>query len=235
MYLDSSILLLIPALLLAFWAQHKVKATYAKYAKVGNRRGITGAEVARRILQDADVPFDAGRSGRGVSIEPVAGNLTDHYDPRSHTLRLSEEVYYGTSVAALGIAAHEVGHAIQHARAYGPLWLRGVMYPASSLGSGLAFPLFFIGLFMPVGLGQIFLYGAITLFSAAVLFTLVTLPVEFNASNRALRALSSGGYLHDDEMAGARKVLSAAAMTYVAAAVMAVLQLVRMLLIANRR
>jgi len=241
-YLDSTILLLIPALLLALWAQFKVKSTYARFSKVGNRAGLTGADVAQFILRNAGVPL-ADRLGYGgeragqpaCALEVTGGHLTDHYDPRSRTLRLSQDVYYGQSVAALGIAAHEVGHAIQHARSYGPLLLRSVMYPISSIGSTLAFPLFFIGIFMPVGLGQTMMHAAIALFTVAVLFTLVTLPVEFNASKRALRALSDGGYLADDELDGARKVLNAAAMTYVAAAAMAIMQLVRMILIADRR
>ena len=235
-FFDSTIILILPALALALWAQYKVKSTYAKYAKVGNRAGLTGADVARHILRDAGVETDLGygsRSGNAVSIEAIGGQLTDHYDPRSRTLRLSQGVYNGTSVAALGIAAHEVGHAIQHAKTYAPLALRGIMYPVSSIGSTLAFPLFFIGFFIP-GLGRMFMLAAIALFTVAVLFTLVTLPVEFNASSRAVKALSHGGYLVEDELAGAKKVLTAAAMTYVAAAAMAIMQLVRMVILADR-
>ena len=239
MWLDPTIVLLLPAMLLALWAQFKVKSAYAHYAQVGTRAGLTGAEVAARVLRDSGMSVAPGDRGsardRSCALEPIPGEMTDHYDPRSRTLRLSQDVYYGRTVAALGIAAHEVGHAIQHANSYAPLALRSVMYPVSSIGSTLAFPLFFIGLLFPSGASQLLMTGGILLFSAAVAFTLITLPVEFNASNRALRALATGGYLAEDELAGARRVLSAAALTYVAAAAMAVLNLVRMLLIARGR
>lgn len=237
-FFDPTFILILPALALALWAQFKVKSTYARFAQVGNRAGLTGYEVARLILRDADIEIDTrgkNRDGRAVGIEAIGGELTDHYDPRSKTLRLSEAIYHGRSVAALGIAAHEVGHAIQHANAYSPLVLRNVVYPVCSIGSTLAFPIFLVGLFMPVHLGQIFIQLALLLFGAAVFFTVLTLPVEFDASRRALLALANGGYLTTDEMSGARKVLRAAAMTYVAAAAMAIMQLVRMMLIANRR
>lgn len=238
-------ILLVPALLLAMWAQFKVKSTYAHYAQVANRSGLTGARVASLILRDAGIEVTNSperASGPACAIEPIGGELTDHYDPRDHTLRLSEGIYDGRSVAALGIAAHEVGHAIQHAKGYAPMALRSIIYPASSIGSTLAFPLFFIGLLVPrhlaiggMDLGPMLMNSAILLFAMAVMFTLVTLPVEFNASNRALKALAKGGYLAEDEMAGARKVLSAAAMTYVAAAAMALMQLLRLILLAQRR
>lgn len=237
-FFDRTMVLIIPALLLAVWAQIKVKSTYARFSRIGTRAGLTGAEVAQRILRDADVTLAGdgsyGRAGAS-GIECIGGSLTDHYDPRTRTLRLSQDVFYGQSVAALGIAAHEVGHAIQHARMYSPLMLRNVIYPVCSLGTTLAFPLFFLGFFLPVGLGYVVMRGAILLFAMAVFFTVLTLPVEFNASRRALHALADGGYLTEDELTGARKVLSAAALTYVAAATMAVLQLVRMLLIAQSR
>ena len=233
---DWTFILLVPAFILALWAQYKVKSTYERFSKVANRAGMTGADVAARILRDAGIEPARGQGGPGtVGIEPVAGNLSDHYDPRSHMLRLSEGVYNGRSVAALGIAAHEVGHAIQHARAYSPLMLRNLIYPVSSIGSTLAFPLFFIGFFVHPGLGQTLMTGAIILFSVAVFFTVLTLPVELDASHRALKCLSDGRYLADDELKGARKVLTAAAMTYVASAAMAIMQLLRMILIANRR
>jgi len=233
---DPTMVLLIPALLLALWAQYKVKAAYARFSKVGTRSGMTGADVVRLILGEAGISLSQGNGGAGTcGLEAIGGQMTDHYDPRSRTLRLSDDVYNGRSVAALGIAAHEVGHAIQHAKMYSPLMLRNVVYPVCSLGSTLAFPLFFIGLFVPVGLGHVMMQAAILLFSLAVFFTVLTLPVEFDASRRALKALAHGGYLEEDELAGARSVLRAAAMTYVAAAAMALLQLVRMLLIANRR
>jgi len=215
--------LLIPAFLFAFYAQMKVKTTYSKYSQIRTRREMTGAEVARYIMRDADVA--------GVDVEHTPGQLSDHYDPRQRVLRLSDGVYQGRSIAALGIAAHEVGHAVQHARKYLPLHLRSVMYPATRFGSTLAWPLFFIGLIFQTGF---LLNLGIVLFSIAVLFTLVTLPVEFNASSRALRALATGGYLTEEELGGARQVLKAAALTYVAAAAMAVAQLLRMINIARR-
>jgi hypothetical protein len=232
---DPTFMLLIPAVLLAGWAHWKVQATYSKYSKVSTRLGLTGADVARRILEDSSIRLsgDASRErGLVCGLQAIPGHLTDHYDPRDRTLRLSEDVYYGQSVAALGIAAHEVGHAIQHAHAYAALLMRNAIYPICNFGSTLAWPLFLGGL--------IFSYApllkiGIVLFTFAVLFTLITLPVELNASSRALRALAHGGYLTEDELYGARKVLSAAALTYVAAAAMAILQLVRMLLIARQR
>ncbi len=238
-FFDPTIVLLLPAFAFAMWAQHKVKSTYAEYSQVGTRAGLTGAQVAQHVLHDADVPsLDravGSRTEGAVGLEAVPGHLTDHYDPRSRTLRLSDEVYNGRSVAALGIAAHEVGHAIQHHRAYAPLMMRNIVYPVCSIGSMGAFPLFFIGLFMPSGLGHTMMLAAIALFTLAVFFTVITLPVEFDASRRAIKALSGGGYLTADELAGAKKVLNAAALTYVAATAMAVMNLVRMVLIANSR
>ena len=237
-FFDPTMVLVIPALLLAMWAQFKVKSTYTRFARVSNRAGLTGADVAARILRDGQVALTSqpeAHGGRVCGLECIGGQLTDHYDPRSRTLRLSQEVYHGRSVAALGIAAHEVGHALQHADAYAPLALRSFFYPLSSIGSSLAFPLFILGFFLPVGLGHWVIQAAIALFMLALLFTLITLPVEFNASRRALKALANGGYLAEDELSGARKVLGAAAMTYVAAALMAVMQLIRMLLLAQSR
>jgi Zn-dependent membrane protease YugP len=238
-FFDPTIVLLLPALAFAMWAQHKVKSTYAKYSQIGNRAGLTGGQVAQHVMHDADVPSRDNRYGMqtaaAVGLESIPGHLTDHYDPRSRTLRLSDEVYHGQSVAALGIAAHEVGHAIQHNRAYAPLMLRNVVYPITSIGSMGAFPLFIAGLLIPSGLGQTLMLAAIGLFTLAVMFTVITLPVEFDASRRAVKALASGGYLTEDELAGAKKVLNAAALTYVAATAMAVMNLVRMILIANSR
>ena len=233
---DPTFILLIPALLLAIWAQVKVKSAYAKYSKIGVRSGLTGAEVAELILRGENIPVSnnpekyPGNVACGIAAMP--GRMTDHYDPRTRMLNLSEDVYYGRSIAALGIAAHEVGHAIQHARLYGPLAVRNIIYPVCGIGSNLAFPLFFIGLIFRYG---VLMQVGIALFTLAVFFTLLTLPVEFNASRRALRVLSSGGYLETDELAGARKVLRAAALTYVAAAAMAALQLIRMLVLARGR
>lgn len=232
---DWTFVLLIPAVLLALYAQIKVKSTYSKYAEVGTRSGLSGAEVAQRILLDADIQpvNDPGRYPNQAvcGLEAIPGELTDHYDPRDRTLRLSQPIYSGRSISALGIAAHEVGHAIQHARSYGPMALRSFVYPVSSFGSWLAWPLFLIG--FVTKFPGLMTFG-ILLFSAAVLFTLITLPVEFNASSRALKALSNGGYLTDDELSGARSVLRAAALTYVAAAAMAILQLVRLILLSRR-
>ena len=220
-------LLIIPALILAVWAQAKVRSAYAKYSTVRTRAGITGAQVAAQIMRASNV--------NQVSIEPVAGEMTDHYDPTKKVLRLSEGVYDGTSIAALGIAAHEVGHAIQDAQGYAPMKLRALMYPISSLGSTLAFPLVFIGLIFNSGYSSWLISLGIWFFTAAVAFTLVTLPVEFDASRRAVKALTTGGYMSDEELAGVRKVLGAAAMTYVAAAATALLQLLRLIMIARSR
>ena len=235
-FMDWTFFLLIPAFIFAMWAQFKVKSTYKKYSEVPVRSGLTGADVAARILADARVPIsdnpEAYPGNVACGIHAIGGNLTDHYDPRTRKLNLSEDVYNGRSVAALGIAAHETGHAIQHAQLYGPLALRNIIYPACNIGSTLAFPLFFIGFFIHFGL---LLKLGILLYTLAVFFTVLTLPVEFDASSRALKALNNGNYLSSDELAGARKVLTAAAMTYVAAAAMAVLQLVRMLLLSRDR
>ncbi len=227
--------LLIPGIILSAWAQWKVKSAYAKYSKVGTRSGLTGAQVAARVLQDANIGLVGNaKAARGqvVGLEAIGGHLTDHYDPRDRTLRLSDEVYHGQSIAALGISAHEVGHAIQHANAYSLLLWRNAIYPVTNIASMLSWPLLLGGLLL--GIGPLLKIG-IALFAFAVLFTLITLPVEFDASRRALRALAHGGYLTEDELYGARKVLGAAAMTYVAAAAMALLQLLRLILIARGR
>ncbi len=213
------IIMIAPALLLSIYAQIKVKSSYAKYSKVPTSRGITGAQAAREILRAQGIS--------DVGIELSRGFLSDHYDPRTKMLRLSENVYAGNSLASVGVAAHEAGHAIQHAHGYMPLKLRSALVPISSLGSNLAWPLLIIGfIFMAKSL----ILAGIIFFSLAVLFQLVTLPVEFNASSRALQALPATGILSDSEVAGARKVLSAAALTYVAAAASAVLQLMYFLL-----
>lgn len=234
-FFDSTMIIIVPALVFALWAQFKVKSTYKKYAQVGSQSGMTGADVAKAILAQEDIAVVSDPSGMpegsACGLMAIPGHLTDHYDPRDRMLRLSEEVYHGQSVAALGIAAHEVGHAIQHARLYSPLMMRNIVYPVCNVGSTLAFPLFFVGFLFSF---PILLQVGIFLFTLAVFFTVLTLPVEFNASSRAMRALASGGYLNQDELRGARKVLSAAAMTYVAAAAMAILQLVRMILLSNR-
>jgi Zn-dependent membrane protease YugP len=220
MFFDPLYLMLLgPAMLLALWAQFKVKRAYSRYSEVPTARGATGAQVAAEILRAngiADVP-----------IEVADGFLSDHYDPRSRTLRLSSGVYHGRSVAAAGIAAHEVGHAIQHARAYGPLVLRNTLAPVAMLGSNLAMILLMVGLFLKA-MGLVYL--GIIAFSAAVVFTLITLPVEFDASRRAKELLPQLGLVTSGERDGVATVLNAAALTYVAAAISAVLQLLYFLI-----
>lgn len=224
-FYDSTMLILIPALLLTFYAQTKVSSNFNKYSRVYNQQGLTGAEVARKILQDAGI--------NDVSIQHAPGNnLGDHYDPRSKVIRLSDEVYGSSSVAAAGIAAHECGHAIQHATGYLPNSIRTACVPLANLGSMAAMPLFFIGIILSIDFLQVL---GIVFFSLTTLFYFVTLPVEFNASSRALKILGSHGILTPDEVSQTRKVLSAAALTYLAAALMSLLQLFRLLLLSRRR
>jgi Zn-dependent membrane protease YugP len=217
--------LLVPAIVLGMIAQSAVRRTYSKYRKVLARSGITGAEMARRIL-DAHGLQD-------VPVQDVSGELTDHYDPRTRTLHLSANIGRGRSVAALGIAAHESGHALQHSRSYFPLAVRNTVYPAASFGSKLGPIIVFGGLLF--GIGQPLITIGIFLFAFAVFFSIITLPVEFNASSRAMKVLASSGALSPDELEGARKVLNAAAMTYVAAALASVLTLLRLLLLSRSR
>ena len=225
-FFDPTFILLIPALILAFYAQSKVKSTFARYSQVRSSRGFTGEQVARQLLD---------MRGLGdVKVESTKGALTDHYDPRSRKLALSETVHDSASVAALGVAAHETGHALQHADAYRPLMLRTNLVPVANFGSMLAFPLFIIGFLFANSVGWLMDVGIIV-FSVAVAFSLVTLPVEFNASSRALALLRQGGYLNDQELPHARAVLNAAAWTYVAAATMAVSQLIRLLILRGSR
>jgi Zn-dependent membrane protease YugP len=226
---DYTWFLLIPPLILAIYAQQKVRNTYRLFSTKTARSRISGAEMARRIL-------DYSGAG-GVKIEQAKGQLTDHYDPRKKVLRLSEGVYSNQSLAALGIAAHETGHAIQHHTGYAPLQLRNSIYPVSRFGSSLAFPLFFIGFIFSSRGSQpsILMDIGILLFAAAVVFSLITLPVEFDASRRAKAMLRDGGYLTQDELAGAGRVLNAAALTYVAATAMAAMQLLRMFLLRGSR
>ncbi len=214
------IVLLVPALLLSVYAQFKVSNTFSKMSQVRASSGLTGAQVAKGLLQ---------ANGLGhVGVEMVEGRLSDHYDPISKTLRLSPDVYQSNSLAALGVAAHETGHALQHKASYFPLSIRQSIFPVVRFGSTLWLPMFFIGLFMSI---PALIDAGIVLFAAAVVFHIVTLPVEFNASKRAIAQLKNGGYLVGNEVDGAKKVLDAAALTYVAAAAMAVLQLIRLLLI----
>jgi Zn-dependent membrane protease YugP len=224
---DYTIFLLIPPLLLALYAQQKVRSTYSKYSKVNSASRISGAETARRILQASGASH--------VSIERTRGRLTDHYDPRKKKLRLSEGVHDSTSLAALGIAAHETGHALQHHQGYAPLHIRNGIYPVANFGSSLAFPLFFVGFIFSRQGPNILMDIGILLFAGAVVFSLLTLPVEFNASKRALGLLKDGGYLRGKELDGAQRVLSAAALTYVAATAMAAMQLLRMILLRGSR
>lgn len=223
-YYDRTYILLIIGMLLSLAASAKLKSTFARYRSVRNASGLTGEQAARRILQAAGIT--------DVQVRAVHGNLTDHYDPRTKTVNLSQDIYGQTSLAAVGVAAHECGHAIQHATHYAPLEIRSAIVPAANLGSQLSWPLFFIGLIMSI---RPLITAGIVLFSLAVLFQLVTLPVEINASSRALHMLEATGILGSDENRGARKVLTAAAMTYVAALAGSVLQLFRLLILAGGR
>ncbi len=223
-YWDWTMIFVIPGLLLGLWAQMRVSSAFKKYSAVHAHNGMSAEEVARSMLN---------RSGCGeVSVRTVSGSLTDHYDPRNNTLRLSDGVYGSTSVAAIGVAAHECGHAMQQHEGYAPLKLRSALVPVVNLGSNLYFPIFLLGL---VFSWEPLLYVGIACFALTLVFALVTLPVEFNASGRALSVLEEQGYLSRDEMDGARAVLNAAAMTYVAAAISSLLQLVRLLIIARDR
>ncbi|MGI6097648.1 MAG: zinc metallopeptidase [Dethiobacteria bacterium] len=217
------LMVVIPALLFTLYAQSRVSGAYAKFSRIAAARGFTGAQVASQLLQDAGIDH--------VRVEQTRGTLTDHYDPRKKVVRLSPQVYGGSSLAAIGIAAHEVGHAIQHDQFFAPLAIRNALFPLASLGSQLAMPLFFIGLFFA---GFDFLMDVgIAVFLFAVLFQALTLPVEFNASSRALHLLDEGGFLVGKELAGAKQVLNAAALTYVAAMAVALTQLFRLLILRN--
>lgn len=222
---DSTyLILMLPALLFSLWAQHLVKSNFNKFSKVKTARGMTGAEAARRILTDAGVA--------NVRVERTAGNLTDHFDPRENVIRLSDSVYNAPTVAAVGVAAHETGHALQYANGYFPMKIRAAIIPVTNIGSKLSIPLVILGLVL--GMTGLINIG-IWLFCAVVLFQLATLPVEFNASARAVTILGETNMLDEDELSGAKKVLTAAAMTYVAALVNAVVQLLRLISLANRR
>lgn len=224
MYYDTTMILLIPAMILAMVAQFKVKSTFKRFMQVANQRGLTGADVARQILNSNGL--------YNVPVEQVGGSLSDHYDPRDTTVRLSPEVFSGRSIASVSVAAHEVGHAIQHAEYYKPMTLRAAIFPAVNLSSNAAVPLAILGLVL--GFTPLIDIGII-LFTIVVAFHMVTLPVEFNASSRAIAQLVQGGLIYDEEQALAKKVLNAAAMTYVAAAAVAVMQLVRLLVLRGRR
>jgi len=222
-YFDWTVLLMIPGLLLGMWAQYKVSSSFQKYQRVLSRSGYTAEDVARMLLNRNNCD--------SVGIQKTAGNLTDHYDPRTNVLRLSSSVYGSSSVAAIGVAAHECGHAMQKNEGYAPLKLRSLLVPVVNLGSNLYFPVFLLGI---VFSWEPLTYIGIACFALTLLFALVTLPVEFNASSRALRALRNGGYLGEEELRGAKAVLDAAALTYVASAISSLLQLLRLLIIARR-
>ena len=214
------VLLLIPILALSLWAQFQVSGSFRRYSQQTNRRRITGAQAAEAVLRAHGV-YD-------VPIRPCRGNLTDHYDPRDNTIYLSENVYNAPTIAAVGVAAHEAGHAVQYAENYGPIRLRSAIIPATQLGSKFSFILLFAGILL---YSQALLLGGIVLFSLTTIFQLVTLPVEFNASARAIETIDGQMLLDSDELPGAKKVLRAAAMTYVAALLMSALQLLRFVLI----
>ncbi|QAT49421.1 zinc metallopeptidase [Caproiciproducens sp. NJN-50] len=218
--------IMVPALIVTLIAQSRVNSTFARYSRVRTMNQITGAEAAERVARFGGV--------NRLFLKRVAGNLTDNFDPRNDTISLSESVYSSVSIAAVGVAAHEAGHAIQNAEGYFPNKIRTALVPVTNFGSGLSMPLIIIGLILPVQYDFI-VYTGIILYSLVVLFQLVTLPVEFNASSRAIRALNDAGILYPDELEGAKKVLRAAAMTYLAASFTALLTLLRFLLMANDR
>ncbi|HHU61601.1 MAG: zinc metallopeptidase [Bacillota bacterium] len=225
MLYDPTFILVFPALLFAMYAQFKVKGTFNRLLGQRAYAGLTGSQVARRILDQNGL--------QGVVVERVSGHLSDHYDPREQVVRLSSAVYDGTSVASIGVAAHEVGHAVQHAQGYAPLGFRNNLFPVAQLGSKLAFPLFLVGFLYSTF--DIFMLVGIWFFIAALAFQVITLPVEFNASRRALAFLDSGGYLQRAEVPEVKKVLNAAALTYVASVAVAATQLIRLLILRGQR
>ena len=225
-YGPISWLFFIPSLIITIWSQWKLRSTYAKYSQVGSNSGLTGSEVARHILNQEGLAQ--------VPVEEVEGELSDHYDPRSRVVHLSSDIYNGTSLAALGVAAHECGHAIQHKKAYAPLHIRMAIVPLTNFASGAAPLLVLAGFFIPTQF-KMLLDLAIMLFSVCVVFQLITLPVEYDASRRAKERLSTLGILVGDETVGVRRVLSAAALTYVAGLLVAVLELLRLIAIRDSR
>ena len=227
-YYDPTYMLIVISALISLFAQFLVNSRFSKYSRVRSRSGMTGAQAAERILQSQGI-YD-------VAIQRVSGKLTDHYDPRNKTLNLSDAVYASTSVAAVGVAAHECGHAVQHATGYVPLKLRSSLVPVANFGSSIAWPLIILGFFFNSSTTSVlFINLGILAFSLAVLFQIVTLPVEFDASHRALKILGNTGMLYEDEVRDTRKVLTAAALTYVAGAASAILQLLRILLLTGNR
>ena len=226
-YFDPTYILVIVGAVICLIASARVKSTFRKYDRVRSMSGMTGAMAAERILRSAGI--------LDVSVQHISGELTDHYDPRNKVLRLSDSTYNSASVAAVGVAAHECGHAIQHQKAYAPLSIRSAIVPVANIGSTLAWPLIVIGMFITSNTGTLLINIGILCFSLAVLFQLVTLPVEFNASSRALRILGDTGILGTEELKGTRKVLKAAALTYVAGAASSILQLLRLLFLSSGR
>lgn len=229
-YNDSTILILIPAIILSFYAQYKVKNTFNKYSNIKNRNGFTGAQVAEQLLLLSGI--------NDVRVLHVPGNLTDHYDPTSKVIRLSDSVFQSQSIASISVAAHETGHAIQHNKQYKPLSIRSAIFPTVSISSKLANPLIIIGFLLGSfggSLGMFLLNIGIILFTIVVAFSIITLPVEFNASKRALVMLEDNNFLSTDEIVPAKKVLNAAALTYVAAALVGIANLIRLIVSSNRR
>ena len=226
-YYDPTYVMVLIGVVICMLASANVNRTFQKYSRIRRHSGMTGREAAERLLH-ANGIYD-------VTVQRVAGNLTDHYDPRNKTLNLSDSTYASTSVAAIGVAAHECGHAVQHANGYAPLKIRGSLVPVANFGSTLAWPLILIGFLIQGNASVLLINLGILLFSAAVLFQIVTLPVEFNASSRALKSLETNGILYTEEVADTRKVLRAAALTYVASAASAILQLLRLILISGGR
>ena len=223
------IVLVLPCILLSLWASSSVNSTFKRYSQVLSRRRITGAQAAQRVLYANGV--------RGVRIERVSGNLTDHYDPKTNVIRLSDSVYNSTSVAAIGVAAHEAGHAVQYAQHYAPIKLRAAIIPITNIGSKLAMPLILLGILLSF-LGNLsygLVYLGIAAFGLSLVFQLVTLPVEFNASRRAIQAIADGNILTEAEQRGAKRTLKAAAMTYVAATAVALAQLLRLIILFGGR
>ena len=223
------VILVLPCLILSIWASSNVNSTFKKYAKQLSSRRITGAQAAQRVLSANGVS--------GVRIERISGNLTDHFDPKTNVIRLSDSVYDATSTAAIGVACHEAGHAVQYAENYGPIKLRAAIVPITNIGSRLAMPLILLGILFAAGesVSFGFVYAGIACFGLSVVFQLVTLPVEFNASRRAMNAIETAGILTESEQRGARKTLTAAALTYVAATAVALAQLLRLLVIFGGR
>lgn len=218
---------IVPCIIITLICQIKVQSTFSKYSKIRNSRNITGAQAAEYVLRQNGVT--------GVRIEHVAGSMTDHFDPRTNVIRLSDTVYNSNSVASVGVACHEAGHAVQHAEGYLPNKIRGIILPLAKVGSQLSWILILLGLIFTAKVGFVLLYIGIVLFSLSVLFTIATLPVEFNASKRALECIRESDLLYGDEYTGAKRTLQAAAMTYVASALTAIMQLLRLIIIARGR